>query len=367
MAKNGQMNRLVLLGNGFDLAHGLKTSYKDFIFDYFKKAIIIFHEKDSYEDQLFELSYASSYMFTSDFELIINNFDDIREHIKNLKSSKISSMVKVNVIFHSPFFEFLYTKLTDLNWVDIEASYFQYLIIIKEKKEAVEKLNSQFTFIGIKLNEYLISLKISEVNFFGKVYSNLFSQKIIRDDIVINTLDQDLDPAAIYFLNFNYTDTVGNYLKNISNQDIVKHNYIHGELEVKENPIIFGFGDELDENYLKFENKKNNSLFTHIKSFKYSQTQNYHDLIRFIESNDFQVFVIGHSCGLSDRTMLNEIFEHDNCKSIKIFYHKRADGSDDFTDKTYEISRHFKDKGLMRKKLVPKEKSQPMPKPRKIG
>ena len=25
------MNRVVLIGNGFDMAHGLKTSYKDFI------------------------------------------------------------------------------------------------------------------------------------------------------------------------------------------------------------------------------------------------------------------------------------------------------------------------------------------------
>ena len=25
------MNRLILIGNGFDLAHGLKTSYNDFI------------------------------------------------------------------------------------------------------------------------------------------------------------------------------------------------------------------------------------------------------------------------------------------------------------------------------------------------
>ena len=25
------MNRLVIIGNGFDMAHGLKTSYKDFI------------------------------------------------------------------------------------------------------------------------------------------------------------------------------------------------------------------------------------------------------------------------------------------------------------------------------------------------
>ncbi|MCC8145746.1 MAG: bacteriophage abortive infection AbiH family protein, partial [Bacteroidales bacterium] len=28
------MNRIILIGNGFDLAHGLPTSYKDFINDY---------------------------------------------------------------------------------------------------------------------------------------------------------------------------------------------------------------------------------------------------------------------------------------------------------------------------------------------
>ena len=29
------MNRLIIVGNGFDLAHGVKTSYKDFIEWYF--------------------------------------------------------------------------------------------------------------------------------------------------------------------------------------------------------------------------------------------------------------------------------------------------------------------------------------------
>ncbi len=33
------MNHIVLLGNGFDLAHGLKTSYTDFLLWYFKKAL----------------------------------------------------------------------------------------------------------------------------------------------------------------------------------------------------------------------------------------------------------------------------------------------------------------------------------------
>jgi hypothetical protein len=31
------VNRLILVGNGFDLAHGLKTSYKDFIDDFWEE------------------------------------------------------------------------------------------------------------------------------------------------------------------------------------------------------------------------------------------------------------------------------------------------------------------------------------------
>lgn len=38
------MNRLILLDNGFDLAHGLKTSYKDFIFWYLDEC---FNEADA--------------------------------------------------------------------------------------------------------------------------------------------------------------------------------------------------------------------------------------------------------------------------------------------------------------------------------
>lgn len=33
------MNRLVIIGNGFDLAHGIKTSYKDFIDWYWNQRV----------------------------------------------------------------------------------------------------------------------------------------------------------------------------------------------------------------------------------------------------------------------------------------------------------------------------------------
>ena len=32
------MNRIIIIGNGFDLAHNLKTRYKDFINDYWATA-----------------------------------------------------------------------------------------------------------------------------------------------------------------------------------------------------------------------------------------------------------------------------------------------------------------------------------------
>ena len=97
------------------------------------------------------------------------------------------------------------------------------------------------------------------------------------------------------------------------------------------------------------EEMNDNRFFKYIKSFHYFKNSCYRKLIRFLDSNDFQVCIYGHSCGLSDRVMLNEIFEHNNCKSIKIYFYK---DENDFINKTMEISRHFNDNQSMRKKIT---------------
>jgi hypothetical protein len=73
---------------------------------------------------------------------------------------------------------------------------------------------------------------------------------------------------------------------------------------------------------------------------------------------------MGHSCGLSDRILLNSIFERRNCKSIKIYYHQESETENDFVEKTYEISRHFSIKGKekMRETIVPFPNSVPLTK-----
>lgn len=43
-----------------------------------------------------------------------------------------------------------------------------------------------------------------------------------------------------------------------------------------------------------------------MKTYWYLRTNNYQKLIDFVSSNDFEVYIMGHSCGLSDKTLLGK-------------------------------------------------------------
>ena len=70
---------------------------------------------------------------------------------------------------------------------------------------------------------------------------------------------------------------------------------------------------------------------------------------------------MGHSCGNSDRTLLNTLFEHKNCISIKPFYYQKANGSDNYLEIVQNISRNFTNMKLMRDRVVNKEFCKPLP------
>lgn len=381
------MNRLIIIGNGFDLAHGHKTSYTDFITDYIRKSYLNTLETPQTNVDL-DNRYYETYAHYFDNELIHINLKDKYTNIdytktivncKNLIELKdISNRYKFNRRFKSEFIKSTIDHCENYNWVDIENEYFQHLLIfkntyLKEKEknsgrkmyslpdlEELENLNQNLNHLTKALGEYLESLK-TENTVINNQILKIFRESITKDEIVTTNLNYNTPPKNIYFLNFNYTSTLLNYQKRLTPSTSSLINHIHGELNSNINPMIFGFGDEIDKSYQEIEELNENEFFKHIKSFKYFKTSKYHDLIRFTESDDFQVYIIGHSCGLSDRTLLNHIFEHEKCKSIKIFYHQRPDGTNDYIEKTFDISRHFRDKGIMRKKIVPFEKSQPIP------
>ena len=120
------------------------------------------------------------------------------------------------------------------------------------------------------------------------------------------------------------------------------------------NPVIFGFGDEIDDEYKNIEKLNDNRYLENIKSINYLETSNYKTLLEFVNIENYQIYVFGHSCGTSDRTLLNTIFEHDNCASLKVFYHKKSEGVDNYSDVIRNISRNFNDKAKMRDRVVNK-------------
>jgi len=359
------MNRLIIIGNGFDLAHNKKTSFSDFILDYLSNAVNSFFENLNYTDELIEISIRTEFtnFYPRPEPTSKENVLEILEKLNNNKKN-------FNFKFKSLILERAYQNIVNLNWVDLEMLYFKILIITKnvnkgpKQIQAIEKLNNQFDFLKEKLIEYL---KIEE-NKYKEIFDrselvNCFTEKFNSKEIILAQV-LDTIPDSLYFLNFNYTYTLNEYIKDCSKRVHSDINFIHGDLNGFKAQPIFGFGNEKDKKYLEFEDENNNELFRHIKSFEYHKSQNYFDLIRYIDSENFQVHIYGHSCGLTDRTMLNNIFEHTNCKSIKIFYYKNGQGNDDFVNKTFEISRHFNDKGLMRKKIVPFNLSVEMPQPK---
>ena len=160
-------------------------------------------------------------------------------------------------------------------------------------------------------------------------------------------------------LNFNYTNTASElYPSYIANYHTID---IHGDLENKKNPLNLGFGDEMHSRYSEIEEANENEYLRLMKSFAYSNTDNYLKLFNFIESNDFQVQIMGHSCGISDRTLLNAIFENDKWKAIKVFYHKSSNEKDNYSDIVRSISRHFNNKLIMRNKIVNKTLCRELP------
>jgi len=163
------------------------------------------------------------------------------------------------------------------------------------------------------------------------------------------------------FLNFNYTSTIEQYL-DLFDKTKCEVKYIHGKLDDENNPIIFGYGDESNEYFEKIENVNDNELTKHLKSFSYLTTNNYKELFNFLYQGSFRVYVLGHSLGLSDRLLLNHIFEHERFEMVKLYYYQVNNQENDFFFKTQELSRHFKlnSKHKMRTSVFPFSKSKPL-------
>jgi len=404
------MNRLVLIGNGFDLAHGLKTSYADFICWYWKERVLRLYdcrEKTS-DDGLCKFS-----ILTYETWHYFFFYNHIKlKFVEDTKFIDVTNDKETFGIEYYPLFERIHKSIETKGWVDIENDYYD---LLKEylknnaPEEKIVALNLELQLLQEKLVEYLKSIKVSdellntgicqkiyapfkttdisisgqhalkehieaglelsnedwdwklrpyESNCYSKGYINEYKKKLNNNPYVgkEEPPHELMLPNKIMLLNFNYTHTADLYCKKGT---IFTVNQIHGDLN-RPSSVIFGYGDELDENYKALLNRNNNKYLCNIKSIKYLEADNYRKMLSFIESEPYQILIMGHSCGNSDRTLLNTLFEHKNCVSIKPYYCKYDKDKDNYIDLIQNISRNFTDMKLMRDRVVNKEYCKPL-------
>jgi len=369
------MNRIILIGNGFDLAHGLKTSYKDFInyvWDIKKKQVMrdmsknasgIYIYDDSTDENIIKIqspcdAKTIAYSLSAMPNLPECSYDWFKKAPMTVGKVHINGKsVPLTIKYGNTFLKTISEEAERKNWVDIEEKYYRELnkCLEDENGETIERLNKEFAFIKRVLKVYLTKDILANYRIPPMIRCHIFSDIKLNE---FNRMPMNTSLEKILFLSFNYTNTEELYVQNDSCISDIIH--IHGELENPDNPIIFGYGDEIGEEYKNIENKNDNRYLENIKSTKYFETDNYKRLLQFIESGEYQIFIMGHSCGNSDRVLLNMLFEHKNCLSIKIFYHKKDEYTDDFSYVVRNMSRNFTDKLLMRKIVVTKVNSEPL-------
>lgn len=409
------MNRIILIGNGFDLAHGLKTSYRDFIDWYWNEWLSSLRESEKQKegDELCR--------FVLDSCLPWKDFLSRKALTKSsLNGRMFFSELKKDFSFKlesSELFSEISKSVETKGWVDIENEYYKLLNYSfdrkRYKKPNVKDLNEQINFLQDKLVQYLNSVAI-EKKIWKKHISDIIYGPIEYKDISISNIktliehiirdltctDSELKmkiglyglsntdnknllefrqgqsceeslvrlnlmankfprefflPNEILFLNFNYTNTTQLYLP--IPKPGFEINHIHGEL-TNPDSVIFGYGDELDENYKNISNLNDNEYLRNFKSIKYLESDRYRKALQFMNAAPYQVFIMGHSCGNSDRTFLNTLFEHKNCVSIKPYYYKNGD-KDNYLEIVQNISRNFTDMKLMRDRVVNKTYCEP--------
>lgn len=396
------MNRLIIIGNGFDIAHSLKTKYGDFILNYWKKITYTNYKDSFFEFKIpnYDISHCRS---LKEVKTYLNSRDILTD--KKNTNPHFHSKDGICIEVHNEFFCRINERFDSANWVDIEMEYFNCLKRIldrakgafsedrfqEESLKQITRLNKEISEIAQEFDNYLEQEIMPEIN---KCYNANIKNILSENELYEIEIDRFLEEfpkreannlkldyskkqtsektnvkfEGTYVLNFNYTNTISQYLKNNISNTILN---IHGEVKNPLNPINLGFGDERNKFYSEIEDHNENEYLRFMKSFYYTNNSNYKKLFDFLEDSIFQIQIMGHSCGLSDRTLLNAIFEHRNCKSIKVYYHNYTkatpDGEkDNYTQIVRNISRHFNQKTMMREKIVNKDLCEELPQFKKL-
>lgn len=303
-SSNGSKN-IVIIGNGFDMSLGLKSSYHNFI-EYIKTRKRFSKDYELYNyNRLFLRKYENFHLNWSDFESLYE------ETVRNINSRSKKNKEPQDVF-----------DISSIN-------------------ESIKRLEEDFTeYLTDEYPKWIeqktIPIGTTEFKKFTEEI-NPFFKKLIKDE---NT----------FFVNFNYTNTMEDLCESVLyDADRIQQSttevkaakerifHIHGSLE--EENILFGggFTDSEDIINIHYSQSLINDKLFRIKEnelLNVTRTKIMSTIDLNLESSNNDLFIIGHSLQGSDFPFLSKLIKTAN--KVFIFYYQ-----DDYIFKMEEILRKF--------------------------
>lgn len=339
---------ILLIGNGFDLAHGLPTKYDDFL-NFVKVLIRIINTKSVKHINSFSISQCIERKLIEEFDVNRN----ATVAIENMNVWK--SLIKNNLWFDY-FFE--NRANMDKNWIDFEK---EICFVISELDRYIndssmyylKRVTNFFYDRHYFVDDFLRNFKVFLETYLHK--NKMYSlAKMNIDDFIfelendlerlisalelyisnyVNTIDINEHPFDIQsmkiskVMSFNYSNTFER-LYDTDDTNKIEYDYIHGkafEQHDLNNSLVLGINE-----YLPDYEKNINIRFIRFKKYFQRIHKNtgskYIDWIDEIAHIRLQIpnnlFIIGHSLDETDGDILRKLILN-NDVSTTIYYHSR--------------------------------------------
>ena len=330
--------KILLIGNGFDLAHGLPTSYSYFL-DFCDKVEKIF----TFQHRLTEMVYKRKFLDDWNIDKSIKN--KLLEWYKKSPTNHDELLIELNDnIRDNIWINYFLEKRKQLgqNWIDFESEISTVIQVFECVREHVERrklmvntgieyktaeLARDFVDFAIKSDKEnlqsmysILTEGLIDSNFI--TYLDAFIEKMnINLDKLIRALEiyisefinkievsqknddiKDINPDCV--LSFNYSNT---YERIYGQSNKIEYDYIHGKADITNNVNTCNLVLGIDE-YLEECDRDNKLEFLPFKKFYQrifkSTDSSYMEWVDEIRQNSeypYELYIFGHSLDKTDK------------------------------------------------------------------
>ena len=313
---------ILILGNGFDLAMGRKTSYNDFL-EFAEK---LFAEKEiQLEDFLYSnqidiekyrnnlyIQFINENKFKlgdnwSNLEIMISQLAEAIDFYRsNTESIYYSGKNSLRLVYLDKFREEIVSQENFASKMFVAEIFYEKFTILSwdrlERRIAISELNNLF------INHLDLLTELLEIYLSYRDYVDFQIEQIIPSETALNAIDEISEASVI---SFNYTHTPDKLYK----IPLAKTHFIHGEIDLKRrkhkiNTMVFGIEDKSTE--------INSDLIPYQKFYQRVVKETGNDYERFFDqesdiSNGIprivkNIIIFGHSVDPLDKEIFKNCF-----------------------------------------------------------